>query len=106
MSTTRGVSEICPSAKCLEFVYIGIDDVEFSNSIDLFPNPAESKLYLKGEFDSEVSYRILDMQGKIVDEGSLDSGSSAIEIQSIESGAYQIVIIDNVKVGVKRFIKM
>jgi subtilisin-like proprotein convertase family protein len=106
MSTTRGVSEICPSTKCLEFVYIGIDDVQFSNSIDLFPNPAESKLYLKGEFESEVAYKILDMQGKIVDEGSLDSGSSVIEVRSIESGAYQIVISDNSKVGVKSFIKM
>ncbi len=106
MSTNRGDSKICPSEKCLEFIYIGIDDADFSNTIELFPNPATNQLNVSGVVASEVEYKILNAQGQTVLEGRLKMEEKGIELNQLQSGAYQIVIVANKKVGIKRFVKM
>tara|TARA_R110001592_G_scaffold237306_13_gene496435 strand:- start:1214 stop:4588 length:3375 start_codon:yes stop_codon:yes gene_type:complete len=106
MSTNRGDSKICPSEKCLEFIYIGIDDADFSNTIELFPNPATNQLNVSGVFASEVEYKILNVQGQTVLDGRLKMDEKGIELNQLQSGAYQIVIVANKKVGIKRFVKM
>lgn len=106
MTATKGASEICGVQKCLEFTYIGIDNLQFSDAISLFPNPVGDQLMLQGEFESSAQYRIININGKNVLTGIIELTNSNIDVSSLNSGSYQIIVIDNSKVGVKRFVKM
>ena len=106
METTRGQSEICPSSKCIEFIYIGIDDVEFSNGISLYPNPVRDQLAVSGNINPGAQYEIVNAEGRVVLKGIWNGSKQFINTEAIEPGVYQVIISDQQKLGIKRFVKM
>jgi len=84
---------------------LGVNDFNVSQ-IALFPNPAMDTLNLKVVNGVEYVVQILDMQGRIllVDTTAFERGS--LDISSLSTGMYNLVISDNTTVlGSKKFIK-
>ena len=64
---------------------------EIVNNLNVYPNPASNQLYVKLKSSDLVHFEIRSISGKIINEGTLFSGSY-IDISRINSGTYIIKI--------------
>jgi len=80
----------------------GISDINESNTLMLYPNPAVSELNILGE--GAFSYEISDMSGKILFQGEVNE-SDKIRIAELNAGVYNITHITENKIQTLRFIK-
>jgi hypothetical protein len=79
---------------------VGIKD-EILENLKVYPNPADDFLNveLPSNFD-KVSYRILDVNGKLVKQGNLRS--KRIEISNLTTGSYLLqLIVEGARVETK-----
>jgi len=91
---------------------LSIIDFEKRTSIELFPNPATGliSLYYEKSNDGNLSYKISDITGKIVESKELGffvSGmhSISIDVSQIRMGTYFLSIISNSKIVTYKFLK-
>ncbi|MDR0207156.1 MAG: M28 family peptidase [Bacteroidales bacterium] len=75
--------------------------VESNKRVSIYPNPANDKLFIEGEFISQ-NIEIIDMNGKLVASKTTDSNIVGIEITHLTQGVY-FVKISNIVVG--KFVK-
>ena len=80
----------------------GISDINESNTLMIYPNPAVSELNLLGE--GAFSYQISDMSGKILLQGEVNE-SDKIRIADLNAGVYNITCVTENKIQTLRFIK-
>ena len=78
-------------------VYVGIDnaiDEMVTFSAFVYPNPVSSMLniQLSDKLQTSCFYRMVDMQGKVVLRGRIESQQQAIDVSTIDNGVYSIVI--------------
>ncbi len=66
------------------------DEQATDKSISLYPNPTNALLTFAG-LDVNDSYRIMDLSGKLIDQGTIDS-SNAIDVADLVNGLYLIEI--------------
>jgi hypothetical protein len=74
------------------------DALGASSTFSLYPNPATTELYIKvdGSLPSESSYSIIDMQGKIIDQGILKTEAiHSLPIGHLAIGLYNLQIRNN-----------
>lgn len=79
-----------------------------SNHIKLWPVPAGESIYLEMDFplSGAVQIEVYDLQGRLVDQNSFDMMPQSLEIQSLKSGQYFLVIkADNFR-GYRKFSKI
>lgn len=76
------------------------------NSFDfvVYPNPANDYIIVKGDFSSDTKSIITDQSGRVVLTPSIISGQS-IDLSSLESGVYMIVIENNGSTSTKTIVK-
>lgn len=83
-----------------------ISGIDFNNDILLYPNPATSELLVKLNSDHRnMHYKMVDAYGRTVLHGTLDSNSNRININSINSGVYYLMILNSERTISKSFIK-
>lgn len=84
----------------------GISSNEPSISFEVYPNPVQSVLWVKGTEDS-ASIEILSMEGKQIVETSLDVfGSQAfVDVSTLAKGMYLLRLTNNHDVQLVKFIK-
>jgi hypothetical protein len=70
----------------------GINELELSATVRLYPNPSVDLIHLVSEDAKINSYKVFDMSGRLVLSSSIDGGNEAIEISvdKLESGSYTI----------------
>jgi hypothetical protein len=77
--------------------------------LTLFPNPAHESLRLKSTSSFDVSsYRVIDIQGKVWLQGTIEPGRAEkkIRVSDLVPGVYLIRIETGSRQAVKRFIKL
>lgn len=74
--------------------FVGIESISQQSSFQVYPNPAENTLNLKFKNHLANNYRIHDITGRLVQQGSLPASQElkVINISSLSKGAYLIVI--------------
>ena len=116
-----GVYPFLPSGKILAsdmqeglFVFdvsypVGIKESEIEKELAfiLFPNPAKNSITVTTTlFENAVTYRIVDISGKIVQKGDLVKAQSKINLEGMNSGFYLFSITQsNGGVVTKKFFK-
>ena len=76
------------------------------NSINLYPNPTKFELNLQGNtinFESEITYRISDINGKILQRGTV--ANRKINVEELKTGVYLIDLNVDGKRETSKFIK-
>lgn len=91
------------SVSYIDNVYVGTEEKELTK-FNIFPNPSTNLINITIDENSKVnSYRILDIQGRIVEQNNF---TNSISISGLESGTYIIQLFSfNEIVGVQKFIK-
>ena len=67
----------------------GFEDASFDYSLRTFPNPASTELIMETDFPKSMQFRIVDMQGKLVEEGSW-STKHQLNVSQLPSGVYAL----------------
>lgn len=74
---------------------VGIEEVMMSQIAQLSPNPAEDYIHINCETcDRNESYQIYDLNGKLIQEGTLNA-ERRIEIKNITRGSYFVKLIES-----------
>jgi hypothetical protein len=71
---------------------IGNNEVAKKVEVKMYPNPAQSKLSIKGN-QHPMQVVIFDRMGKKVYEGKVESSESEIDLQTIPAGLYHVVLV-------------
>ncbi len=80
--------------------FVGLNESENVNSINIFPNPATSAVSIEGENISLVM--IYDVNGKLI----AQSTQKQIDISTLSKGVYSVVIVSEKNRSVKKLLKM
>jgi len=76
-------------------------------SFRVFPNPANDKLYVStNDENRNVSYQILDLNGRLMQEGNCFYGNNTIFLSLLDNGIYLIKLIHNNHSQILKLIKM
>lgn len=82
---------------------LGVGDVQ-NVSFQLFPNPASSELTISSQ-NALSSYRIVNVLGAVVQEGSLNGRSQNLTIASLVSGVYFVEVTTSNGTAVSKLLK-
>ena len=84
---------------------LGVNDVDISDDITVYPNPVGRSLNLKlpSSMNGDINYSIHNILGQEVTKGIVDNNT--IDVQTLNSGVYFVQIASEGKKGVKRIIK-
>jgi len=85
---------------------VSIAKTEKTNTLKVYPNPANSFINIESDFNANSTIRIFNMQGAIVKQININSNNiQRINIQDLNSGIYFIQIENDKKIIQKKFIK-
>ena len=70
-------------------VTTGFEDPTFLYDLQVFPNPTSSDLTIETAFQRELTYRLVDIQGKVLKEGTL-SQKSTLPLVALPQGVYAL----------------
>ncbi len=89
---------------------LGLNVSQASTTIELFPNPASSEINLKfntNTSDGTLNYQIIDILGKVIQEGTTDVQNliAKINIESIPNGQFILRTTTNSSTNTIRFVK-
>ncbi len=59
----------------------------------IYPNPANDKLYIKGDFESSLRFNITNLLGESLQQGIVSNGS--IDISNLPQGVYIFYLVQN-----------
>ena len=84
-----------------EFFVTGINEYKnISLTMAVFPNPAQALVNLKiegGEFQN-LSFRLFDENGRLLDNQSISEALTTVPIQNLSSGTYLLSVLDPEKI--------
>ncbi len=78
-----GVGEVCQE--------VGIDEVAFLGTLDIFPNPTNGLLYMPEGLDDMASIRVMDLLGAMVQASDF---VPVLDLSALAQGTYIIVVSD------------
>ncbi len=87
---------------------LGTNDLEFSNSIVLYPNPANQEVYLVNNSDKQLLVAtIIDVSGRIIQKVDMSNSGieTKIQIDNYSNGVYFVRINSENATIIKRFVK-
>ncbi|MDF2435750.1 MAG: Microbial collagenase precursor [Bacteroidota bacterium] len=80
------------SVRCVCDFTIGVEEIEFENKIQIYPNPAVEKLTIDFDLTQDLEMNLYNIIGKLVIQKNLSSGRNDIDISSLPKGIYLIRI--------------
>lgn len=87
----------------IEFTSLGIDEIELTEKLKFFPNPASNSVFLEIENEIIKIIYIFDLNGKLVI--SQKNINNQIDLSSLQTGTY-IVKTDNQNIKSFKIIKL
>lgn len=85
---------------------LGINDIELSTSINVFPNPTENILQLNSHNHIIDGLKIFDTKGSLIKEFKNPENLSNINVSNLPAGVYFLRISSNEKTVIKKFVKI
>ena len=73
------------------------EDFNPNSNIVIYPNPTNSILNIKGEFNSLEKIAVYNMLGQVVMENVVSGNENQLNVSSLANGIYQIRFMDSKK---------
>jgi hypothetical protein len=83
----------------------GIPGQEIGNNIEIYPNPAGDKVFIKSDSDINGTILIFNLNGQLISETNSEKSLTEVSTEILMSGVYLIKVIGSKGVTVKKFIK-
>jgi PKD repeat protein len=92
---TLTASNECGSDSYTQTVlFTSTKDIQFYNSILLYPNPASSNLFIENNSDTGINYKLSNTLGNTMLKGVLKSGLNQLDISNLTAGHYTVKVFD------------
>ncbi|MBI1266480.1 MAG: T9SS type A sorting domain-containing protein [Cryomorphaceae bacterium] len=82
----------CSSTSAIEVIAVGIE--ELLNTIEVYPNPAETVLNIKGQMLG-AQFNLFDTRGQMVRSSILTANSTSVDIADLANGVYMATFTYN-----------
>jgi len=73
---------------------IEVKQIDENFSASLFPNPATSFLNIELDAFEGVSFKLQDVNGKIIDQESITQNVTSLNVKNLERGVYLLKLVD------------
>lgn len=88
----------------LEETATGIENMDITNAISVYPNPASKQLFIKSGSTLEIqSIEVFNTMGKTVQ--SIKGNASSIDVSNLSKGVYFVKVNSNEGSGIRKFVK-
>ena len=77
-------------------IVLSSEDFDWSNQIEIFPNPARSHFFIRNNSSNEVDISLYSVSGKKIAQEKLKGDSKRIDTDGLAKGVYLVRLIDNV----------
>ena len=77
------------------YVTTGVNQIAINLEMIVYPNPTTNYLTLKVEDNSNLSYQLYDLQGKVIENKKINSNSINISLEEKPTAAYFLNVINN-----------
>jgi hypothetical protein len=85
---------------------VGINETTINLELSVYPNPTTNYLTLKTDDNSNLSYQLYDIQGKVIENKTVNSNASNISLEGQPTATYFLSIVkDNQVIKTFRVIK-
>lgn len=84
---------------------VGIEQYPLSGKMEIYPNPASDKLFIKKELSEKIIVQVLAINGELLMENTIQNQSDVIDISRLKSGFYLLKVIGNRTIAIQKFIK-
>ena len=75
---------------------LAVNEAAFNKGFAIYPNPAKGEVNISlSKAAKDATYQILDLSGKLISTGSLPNEKTQVNISSLKTGTYRIVISNN-----------
>lgn len=88
---------------------LGVEDVAFKGSFDVFPNPTESNGQVSYSFEEDGNYtvRVMNVQGKIISSDRLTAKNGFYALPEVAAGQYTVLLEkDGLKAVARKWVKL
>ncbi|MFT6245870.1 MAG: photosystem II stability/assembly factor-like uncharacterized protein [Salibacteraceae bacterium] len=89
-----------------EVASLGLNDEDYFYPINVYPNPASDFITIENEFNKNVVYNLVEMNGKVVVADIVATNGTIIDISRLETGIYYLKPTDNQFNTVHRIMKL
>ena len=86
------------------YPFVGIDDFDFANSIEIYPNPADQQIKIVVNDLNIEEANIYSLSGKEIERINVGSGSFSLDISKYSSGIYLIKFGSGNEVYTQKFV--
>ena len=91
-------------SKLISTNYLNLNENN-QNSVSIFPNPSENYIYIRYENISPESYKIFDVNGRLIYSKIINNNDDLlVDVSSYDRGLYFISIVSNQKVSNLKFL--
>lgn len=81
------------------------DQIIDTESINIYPNPAQSIITIESDLMIDGNYEIFTLEGKLAQSGNINAAKTSINVENLESGIHIVRIVDREdKVYTSRFV--
>jgi hypothetical protein len=81
-----------------------VHDISFA--LKVYPNPVVNVLYVKNTSAQPTKYEIIDLQGRVVKQGTFGVNKRSINVSRLNPGVYIIKLSDGKNIIRTKFVKM
>jgi hypothetical protein len=106
--TVNAKNDNCPQTyyDTLYYNALGFDNLKAADQIILYPNPCQDKLQIRSSGLGLMAYQVVDINGRLILQGSIDNHEESLDISNLNSGVYNLTLSDGSKQFHKRFVKI
>jgi hypothetical protein len=62
--------------------------------INIYPNPTISSIHIKHDYTRQLNFQLVDISGRPLRKGSLNTNMSSIDVSDFQSGNYFLLLFD------------
>ena len=85
---------------------VGVNEIAATNNFIIYPNPVATTLTLNQEVANNITYKIVNITGQVMQVGVINNSAKQINVSSLSEGVYFLQLIDNITIVQHKFIKM
>lgn len=84
----------------------GINELNEVNNIVIYPNPANTTLMISQSEAANITYKIINVLGQVIQTGAINNSNRQINVSTFEEGIYYIQLFESTKyLGQRKFVK-
>ncbi|TND10030.1 MAG: hypothetical protein FD123_712 [Bacteroidetes bacterium] len=83
----------------------GIDDPSHDSMLSLFPNPAGDAAWLDYKGEGRYTVSVTDLRGRLLMKQEGETSRQLLDLSGLCSGVYMLLVQDEQRIAVKRFVK-